>query len=145
MTKTYLAFALACLATPLAAHDQTKEVLSEPSSAEYAAAQEAIAPVIVLLEKDDPKAAVDLIASKSAIFASKSTELNILVGQLRTMYDLYGPVEKCVAIERDHSSELRVKLAYLCQHREFLIRWDFSVDHVPGRWIVSNFRFSDTY
>ena len=145
MTKRYIPLALAFLATPLAAHDQTKELLSEPSAGDYAAAQEAIAPVIDHLEKGDPKAAVDLISSSSKIFASKTNELNVLVSKVSTMYDIYGPVEKCVAIERDHASELRVKFAYLCQHREFLVRWDFTLDHVPGRWIVSNFRFSDTY
>lgn len=145
MTKGYAAFALAWLASPLAADDTTLVILSEPSAADYAAAQQAVEPVIAKLEAGEPKEAVDLITSKSEIFASKATELNVLVGQVRTMYDIYGPVEKCIATERDHASELRVKFTYICQHREFLIRWNFTVDNVPKGWIVTNFRFSDTF
>ena len=133
------------LAAPVSAHEAAADFLSEPSAADYTAAQRTLEPIIARLEAGKPKEAFELISSQSEIYATKATEINLLAGQIGTVYDIYGPVEKCIATERAHASELRIKYTYMCQHSDLLIRWDFSVDHVAKGWIVTNFRFSDTF
>lgn len=145
MTKRYIPLALAFLATPLAAHEGSTEIMSSPSPADYAASQAVVEPVLAELEAGDTDAAIELITSQSEIFASKKAEVNVLAGQVRTVYEIYGPVTKCIMSEREHASELRIKYTYVCQHRELLVRWNFAVDNVPKGWIITNFRFSDTF
>ena len=145
MKTAIFAAALACVSTQAAAHEQTLQLLSEPTSADYAAAAAAVEPVIARVLAGDFEGAIEASSSGSEIFASKSGELSMLKGRARTLGEIYGPVNKCIIASRDHVSALKVKLSYVCQHREILVQWSFSVDHLERGWIITNFRFSDVF
>lgn len=145
--KKLLSVAVAVSTIPAlaSAHENTTVRVSEPSDSQIEAARAETDAVMKLIEAGQPEAALERITEKSLLLKEKKSEFNLLLGQIKNAELLFGPVEQCLLSEYSHDSALRIEFVYICQHRDYLLRWTLSTDNLPGGWTITNFRFSDDF
>lgn len=119
------------------------EDLTKPNEAEFAAATNMIKPIIDRLIAGDAKVAIDGAFKESPLFDRVKPQLPNLVGQLNTIYEVYGPITKCEPAQRGSVGSLMARFIYLCQHEKFVTKWNFVLLKADKGWVISTFQFSD--
>jgi len=136
---------LLAMSTPPAFASDELDDLVRPDEASFAVAQHAIAPVIDKLIAGDSRGAFETAFARSPMFERIKSQLPQLSAQLAVAYETYGPINHCQAVQRGSLGSMYIRYIYLCQHDNFLTRWDFKVSETKNGWVISNVSFSDTF
>ena len=138
------AIMLAMSTTPAYGSDELDDLI-RPDEASFAIAQKAIAPVIDKLIAGDSRGAFETAFARSPMFERIKSQLPQLSAQLAVAYESYGPIDHCEAVQRGSLGSMHIRYVYLCQHDNFLTRWEFRVSETKQGWTISNVSFSDTF
>lgn len=117
--------------------------MSRPTEADYATAANTVQPVLDSLKAGQARQVIDRTFSENPMLDQVRGQLPVLVGQITTIMEIYGPIEQCELAKRDHVGSMFVKLTYVCQHERFLTVWNFRVAETGNGRIISQVDFKD--
>lgn len=134
--------ALAVSQASFASASDLEDVIT-PSAADYAAATKVIDPIIARLIEGNARTAINSAFKDHPLGDRIAPQLPNLVGQLTTMYEVYGPISSCEQAQRSSVGSMAIRLVYNCQHETYVTRWDYQLVKAKGGYILSTINFSD--
>ena len=121
------------------------EELSAPTPVDFADVRKKTDALIEELIAGKASPALRAALSENAILAEKNSQINLLISQYESIAATYGKPEQCVGLEQSYLSSLRIATSYVCQHRDFLVRWQFETDRLPKGWTYSEITFNTEF
>ena len=119
------------------------ETMSSPTDADYATAANVVQPLLNSFKAEQIDQAIDRAFSENPMIDQVKGQLPVLIGQITTIMDIYGPIETCELANRNHVGSMFVRLTYVCQHERFLTLWNFRVAETGNGWVISQVDFKD--
>ncbi len=134
--------ALAASQACFAAAGDLEDVVT-PSAADYAAATKVIEPITARLIEGDARTAINSAFNGHPLANRIGPQLPNLIGQLTTMYEIYGPISACEQAQRSSVGSMEIRLVYNCQHETFISRWNYQLVKAKDGYILATINFSD--
>lgn len=119
------------------------ETVASPTEADYAVADSLSRSILRGMKLGNVDNAFDEAFSKNPLVDQIRGQLPVLVGQVSTTLNVYGPISRCELASRSHLGSMLIRLTYACQHERFMTRWDFRVVETANGWIVGSVKFED--
>lgn len=87
--------------------------------------------------------AVNQFFASSSLMKSRTAQLQLLVSQLDGAQQIYGRLDECQEIERTTVGSIVQYRGYVCQHDNFISRWNLAFFKTTTGWIGANLAFKD--
>lgn len=87
--------------------------------------------------------AINQFFASSSLMKSKTAQLQLLVSQLDGAQQIYGKVGECQEIDRTTEGSIVQYRVYVCQHDNFVSRWNLAFFKTTTGWIGANLAFKD--
>lgn len=139
----YAAFCLSAAVCTTSAYAADPEIVAAPTEMEYSVAAQTIDPVISNLKTSKFQEAVDLAFAANPLVNNMKSQISVLVGQITTVSEIYGPIRQCELAERSHLGSLMIRLTYVCQHESYLTRWHFKIARIAQGNTIMSMDFAD--
>lgn len=139
MSATIMAAAI----YPPSAFAAEPEIVAVPTELDYSEAAQTVDPVISNLKASKFQDAVDLAFKGNPFVNDMKSQISVLVGQIITATEIYGPIRQCELAERSHFGSYLIRLTYVCQHDNYLTRWNFKVARIVKGNAIMSMDFSD--
>jgi len=95
------------------------------------------------LANEDVETAINNLV-KGTLLESKVQELNLVIGQLKNLPLIYGPIVEVELLEVKYSTESLLRARYLVKLRDYPTVFDFYFYNMDGSWTLLKFWFNDT-
>ena len=141
--RALLAFPLIALLANSPALANEVETVSSPTEADYAVADSLAQSILGGMKLGNVDNAFDEAFNRNPLVDQIRGQLPVLVGQVGTTLNIYGPISRCELASRSHLGSMLIRLTYACQHERFMTRWDFRVVETANGWIVGSVKFED--
>lgn len=128
---------------PTSAFAADPEIVAAPTEMDYSVAAQTVDPVIASLKASKFQDAVNLAFEANPFVNDMKSQISVLVGQIITVADIYGPIRQCELAERSHLGSYLVRLTYVCQHDNYLTRWNFKVAKIAKGNSIMSMDFAD--
>ncbi len=87
--------------------------------------------------------AVNGFLGRSKLMNGKAQDLAYLASQVDGTIRIYGAIENCSLYSEESRAGLVQVRYYICQHQDFLTRWQLIFGKSGSGWIPLNLRFDD--
>ena len=125
------------------AHAADPEVVVSPNEIDYSIALETVEPVISNLKSNKVLNAIELAFKANPFAGNMKSQISVLVGQINTIMEIYGPIKQCELAERSHLGSYLIRLKYVCQHDNYLTEWNFRVAKTAKSVSIMSVDFED--
>lgn len=120
-----------------------------PASVQAGAAQ-VVAPADTLirtflssLQAGKVDEAVDGLIAASTVPSSKPGERDTMLTQFNAAVQAYGPIVAFEKAKSDALGTMATRQYYLVQHRDMVVRWEFTMVRTGAGWRIDYFGFDD--
>lgn len=127
------------MSTPAAAKPEPDAV----SSADNATIDTFLDELFARLKAGKSLDAVTGFLGHSKLMAPKTQQTTFLASQIDSAVGVYGPFSRCVLFSQEDRAGIVQARSYLCQHRDYLTRWNFSFGKTAGGWEPLTIDFDD--
>ncbi|MDZ4308697.1 MAG: hypothetical protein U0988_12645 [Allopontixanthobacter sp.] len=134
---------LAAAIFPTSAFATDPETVAVPTEMDYSRAAETVDPIISNLKANKFQDAVELAFESNPLVGNMKSQISVLVGQITTVAEIYGPIQQCELAERSHLGSLMIRLTYVCQHENYLTRWHFKIARITKGNTIMSMDFAD--
>lgn len=87
--------------------------------------------------------AVDGLIAASTIPSSKPGERDTMLTQFNAAVQAYGPIVSFEKAKSDVLGTMATRQYYLVQHRDMVVRWEFTLVRTGAGWRIDYFGFDD--
>ena len=121
----------------------------KPASAPAAAAPAAVSADALIrtflsgLQSGKAEEAVDGLITASTVPSSKPGERDTMLNQINAALQAYGPIVSFEKAKADMLGTLATRQYYLVQHRDMVVRWEFTIVRTGAGWRIDYFGFDD--
>lgn len=117
---------------------------AQPAMAPAAASADAlIRTFLSSLQAGKVEEAVDGLITASTVPSSKPGERDTMLSQFNAAVQAYGPIVTFEKARADMLGTMATRQYYLVQHRDMVVRWEFTLVRTGAGWRIDYFGFDD--
>ncbi len=95
------------------------------------------------LQAGKAEEAVDGVIAASTVPSSKPGERDTMLTQFNAAVQAYGPIVGFEKARADMLGTMATRQYYLVQHRDMVVRWEFTIVRTGAGWRIDYFGFDD--
>jgi hypothetical protein len=143
MIRVISALAVAGLMTVIAPAQGQTPPATASSAASALAADTVLRTFMFNLQAGKAEEAVDGLLRSSTTPAQKPDERANLLAQIQAAVTTYGPILSYEKGRFDNLGTMVTRQYYFVQHREMVVRWEFTLVRAGSGWKIDYFGFDD--